>query len=45
MEKTYWLQNRIVHEYFGIDIEIIWLIVESDIEELLIQLEEITPDN
>jgi uncharacterized protein with HEPN domain len=25
------LRHRIIHEYFGVDIEIIWKIVEKDI--------------
>jgi uncharacterized protein with HEPN domain len=28
------LRNRIVHEYFGIDLEMIWYIVTSDLPEL-----------
>lgn len=27
------LRNRIVHEYFGLDLEIIWEIVETDLPE------------
>jgi uncharacterized protein with HEPN domain len=26
------LRNRIIHEYFGVDLEIIWDIIENDIE-------------
>jgi uncharacterized protein with HEPN domain len=32
-------RNRIVHDYFGIDYEIVWTIVENDIENLIEQLE------
>jgi len=32
-------RNRIVHDYFGIDYEIVWTIIENDIEELIDQLE------
>ncbi len=32
-------RNRIVHDYFGIDYEIVWTIVENDIEELIDQIE------
>jgi uncharacterized protein with HEPN domain len=34
-------RNRIVHEYFGIDYEIIWSIIITDIEELIFQLSEL----
>lgn len=32
-------RNRIVHDYFGIDYEIVWTIIENDIENLIEQLE------
>ena len=28
------LRNRIVHDYFGLDLEIIWQIIEHDLPEL-----------
>lgn len=34
-------RNRIVHEYFGIDYEIVWSIIENDLEELIFQLNKI----
>jgi len=34
-------RNRIVHDYFGIDYEIVWEIVENYIEELIVRPEEI----
>lgn len=34
-------RNRIVHEYFGIDYEIVWSIIVADIEELIFQLSEL----
>jgi len=34
-------RNRIVHDYFGIDYEIVWTIIDNDIEELIYQLEEL----
>lgn len=34
-------RNRIVHDYFGIDYEIVWEIIESYLDNLIIQLEEI----
>ncbi|MCB9426070.1 MAG: DUF86 domain-containing protein [Flavobacteriales bacterium] len=33
-------RNRIVHEYFGIDYEIIWDIIESYLDELIEWLEQ-----
>jgi len=32
-------RNRIIHEYFGIDYEIVWNIIEEDIESLVEWLE------
>jgi uncharacterized protein with HEPN domain len=31
-------RNRLVHDYFGIDYNIVWSIIENDIEELIFQL-------
>ncbi|WP_339607491.1 DUF86 domain-containing protein [uncultured Roseivirga sp.] len=35
-------RNRIVHDYFGIDLEIVWSIIQGDIEELIYQLEQLS---
>ena len=35
------LRNRIVHEYFGIDLEIVWEIVRTDLPALRPQLAEL----
>ena len=32
-------RNRIVHDYFGIDYEIVWTIIENDLDNLIDQLE------
>ncbi|MBI5504109.1 MAG: DUF86 domain-containing protein [Deltaproteobacteria bacterium] len=32
------LRNRIVHEYFGLDLDIIWEIIETDLPELASRL-------
>jgi len=32
--KVVGLRNRIIHEYFGIDLQIIWQIVHADLPEL-----------
>lgn len=34
-------RNRIVHDYFGIDYEIVWEIIENYLEELIVCLEEL----
>lgn len=34
-------RNRIVHDYFGIDYNIVWSIIENDIEELIHQLKKL----
>ncbi len=38
-------RNRIVHEYFGIDVEIIWTIMEKYLDELIESLEKIIEKN
>ena len=38
-------RNRIVHDYFGIDYEIVWTIVESYLDELIDWLETKIEDN
>ncbi|WP_323755346.1 DUF86 domain-containing protein [Roseivirga sp.] len=35
-------RNRIVHDYFGIDLEIVWSIIQDDIEELVHQLKQLS---
>jgi len=37
------LRNRIVHDYFGLDLEMIWHIVTSDLPELKSKIGKITP--
>jgi uncharacterized protein with HEPN domain len=36
------LRNRIVHDYFGLDLQIIWQVVRHDLPELRAQLEGLT---
>ncbi len=38
-------RNRIVHDYFGIDYEIVWAIVENYLTELIEWLEALIADN
>src|SRR6202044_2916074 len=35
------LRNRIVHDYFGLDLEIIWQVVRHDLPQLRSQLESL----
>ena len=37
------LRNRIVHEYFRLDLNLIWDIVHTDVPALLAQLEPLVP--
>jgi uncharacterized protein with HEPN domain len=34
------LRNRIIHEYFGVDISIIWYIIENELPSLKFELEK-----
>ena len=38
-------RNRIVHDYFGIDYEIVWNIIETYLDELIVWLETIIDQN
>jgi hypothetical protein len=42
--KIVGLRNRIVHEYFGVDLAIIWQIIECDLPEFKERLERILED-
>lgn len=35
------LRNRMIHDYFGIDHEILWLIIKKNISPLIIQLKSL----
>ena len=35
------LRNRIVHDYFGLDLEIIWQILRNDLPSLKVSLEKL----
>jgi uncharacterized protein with HEPN domain len=39
------LRNRLVHDYFGIDNEIVWTIIENDLEDLIGQIESVISDS
>lgn len=34
-------RNRLIHEYFGVDYEIVWDIIENELDELIAQLSEL----
>jgi uncharacterized protein with HEPN domain len=40
-EQMYYLRNKMIHDYFGIDLEIIWDIVHNHLPENRNQLVEI----
>jgi len=40
-KKLRGFRNRIVHDYFGIDYEIVWSILTEDLEELVFQLDQL----
>ena len=40
-KKLRGFRNRIVHDYFGIDYEIVWTILTQDLEELVFQLDQL----
>lgn len=40
-KKLRGFRNRIIHDYFGIDYEIVWSILTQDLEELVFQLDQL----
>jgi len=43
-DEMYMLRNKVSHEYFGIDYEIIWDIIQHHLPENASQIEEILKD-
>jgi uncharacterized protein with HEPN domain len=39
------LRNRIVHDYFGIDYEIVWSIIVNDLDDLIDRLKRLIQNN
>jgi len=39
------LRNLVIHEYFGVDVDIIWNTIQDDLPELVRELEKIYPDS
>ena len=35
------MRNKIIHEYFGVDLELVWVVVKKDTPELKEKIEEI----
>ena len=33
------LRNRIIHEYFGVDVSIVWYIIENELPQLKLEIE------
>ena len=40
-KSTAGMRDKLIHHYFGVDYELVWDIVQSDVEELLFQIEKI----
>ena len=38
------MRNRLIHEYFGIDLDIIWQTIEEDLEPLEVVVQSIVDD-
>ena len=43
MGRDFGMRNRIIHEYFNIDLRMVWDAVQQDIPPLIAQLEQIVP--
>lgn len=37
------MRNRLIHEYFGVDLEIVWNIVQTEVPQLIRFLEPLVP--
>ena len=44
-EKIAGMRNRVIHEYFAIDLDITWDTISESIPEIIEQLEDIAPDD
>jgi uncharacterized protein with HEPN domain len=43
--KVVGLRNRIVHEYFGVDLEIVWSVVSQDLPPLKTGVQQLVDDS
>jgi uncharacterized protein with HEPN domain len=37
------MRNRIVHEYFRVDLDVVWQVVQGDLPDLIEKLEPLVP--
>ncbi len=37
------MRNRLIHEYFRVDLKLVWQVVEQDIDALILRLEPLIP--
>lgn len=40
-----WLRDKLIHHYFGVDYELVWDVIENEIEELNFQIGRIIQEN
>lgn len=38
------MRNRLIHEYFGVDLNIVWQTIEEDLEPLEINIRKVYSD-
>ena len=38
------LRHRVVHDYLHVDLDLVWDVVNQDLEPLVVKLEQIVPD-
>lgn len=43
-EKMISMRNKIIHEYFGVDLDILWATIKEDIPELKRKIRKIRPE-
>ncbi len=36
--------NKLIHEYFGVDLEIVWAVIKEELPPLLPHLKELLPE-
>jgi len=38
-------RNRLIHEYFGVDLQIVWKIIETELSQLLKDINDVQAEN